>query len=519
LIVMQDRAHPLASYAASLMPVLRAVAAAAGPNGRTCLIETAGVVERATTALAIVRALAEPRGALRLLARLLREMLHEINRDFGDGTTRLALLWGGLVVQGSRSLTAGIEPQQLAAALERLGGRLSAALERAELKSRSDQDAASIAAVARSAGAAPDVADAIAEMLARVRVDGATEIIESRKIGLRSEIGEGFLFDAVPLSEAFATADLDPAFILVADERIDDLGQLLPLLEGFATRGKALVVVARDVSGPALHALVRNHNENGLRAIALRPAAVGQSAGDIVEDLAIATGATLVTDRFGTSLASLRPGMLGRCARFSIASGRAVFSEPSADQSAVAQRRALLLAEAERHKFLALDRERLQVRAARLRGVWARLHVGAETDRETRTRVEVARRALASARSAMRGGVLPGGGVGLVQCFDTLPIDEAERADPIANAATFAMAAGLSAVVRGLAQDWTPIPAVRACPGDLGRALGLDSAGHSEVLDPLPLTRSILERAVSGAVMLLRSGRVIHERDVGTSRE
>ena len=509
MITMESEAPLLARYAASLAPVLRAVAATAGPNGRVCLIETAGVVEQATTALAIVRALAEPRGTPRLMARLLREMLHEADRDLGDGTTRLALLWGGLVVQGSRSLTAGIEPEQLAAALQRLGGKLSAALERAERKSRSDTDAALIATVARSAGAVPDLADALAEVLTRVGVDGATEIMESRQIGLRLEIGDGFLFDAVPVSKTFATVDLDPAFILVADERIDDLGKLLPLLEGFATRGKALVVVARDVSGPALHALVRNHNENGLRAIALRPAAVGQSAADVLEDLAISTGATLVADRFGTSLTGLRPDMLGRCARFSIASDRAIFSGPGADPSTVAQRRALLLAEAERQKFLTLGRERLQIRASRLRGVWARLHIGAATDRETRIQVEVARRALASARTAMSGGVLPGGGIGLVQYFDSLPIDQAERADPVTAAANFTMAAGLSTLVRGLAQDRTPIP-TRGHPGRLGEALGLDSAEDSQILDPLPLIRSVLERAISGAVTLLRSGGVIH---------
>jgi chaperonin GroEL len=517
-IFMHGGARGRARYAASLTPVLRAVASAAGPDGRACLIETEGVVEQATTALAIVRALAEPRGASRLLARLLREMLHEANRDLGDGTARLALLWGELVVQGSRSLTAGTDPEQFATALQRLGARLSAALDQAELKSRSQVDTALIAAVAASAGASPDVADAIAKMLARLGNDGATEIVGSRQLGLRSEIGDGFLFDAAPVSEAFATADLDPAFVLVADERIDDLGPLLLLLDGFATRGKALVVVARDVSGPALHALVRNHNENGLRAVALRPAAVGQSAADSLEDLAIATGATLVADRFGTSLVRLRPGMLGRCARFSIGGGRAVFSEPSADPSAVEQRQALLLAEAERQKFLALDRERLQVRAARLGGVWARLHVGAATDRETRKQVDVARRALASARSALGGGVLRGGGAGLVQYFDSLPIDQAERSNPSAAAAAFAMASGLSTLVRRLAQDSAPVP-VRARPGRLGEALGLNSGGNSEVLDPLPLTRSILERAVSGAVAFLRSGAAIHEQKVGTSRE
>jgi chaperonin GroEL len=517
-VVVQGRGPTSTHYAVSLVPVLRAVAAAAGPNGRACLIDTAGSVELGTTALAIVRALAEPRGASRTLARLLREMLHEANRDLGDGTARLALLWGELVVRGCRSLAAGIDPEQFAAALQHLGARLSAALETAERKSGAELDADVIAAVAASAGAAPDAARAIAEMLAHVGMDGAAEIVESRERGLRSEIGAGFLLDAAPVSEAFASADLDPAFILVADERIDDLGQLLPLLEGFATRGKALVVVARDVTGPALHALVRNHTEKGLRAVALRPTAVGQSAADSLEDLAIATGATLVAERFGTSLTYVRPAMLGRCARFSIGRGRAVFSEPSGDPNAAEQRRVLLLAEAESQKFLPLDHERLKVRAARLRGVWARLHVGAGADGETKKRADTARRALASARSAMSGGVLPGGGVGLVQYFDSLPIDRAERTNPSAAAAAFAVASGLSTLVRKFAQDRTPIPA-RHHPGRLCETLGLNPDGNSDLVDPLPLTRSVLERAISGAVTLLRSGGAIYDQEVGTDRE
>ena len=506
---VESGAEALTRLAVSLGPVLRAVSAAAGQRGRVCLLDTDAGVERASTALAIVRELAEERGAPRLLTRVLREILFETERDLGDGTARVALLCGGLVAHGARSVAAGVPAGQLADALAGFAARLSAGLGSTRREGPSDRG--DIAGVAESAGATSEVAQAIAGMLALVGTEGAAEIVEARGAGLRLESGEGFLFDAAAVSDAFAAADLDPAYIMVADERIDEFGPLVPLLEGFATRGKALVVVARDVSGPALHALVRNHVQNGLRTVALRPAAVSQGAADALEDLAIATGATLVTERLGTSLAAFRPAMLGRCARFSLAGGRAILHAPAGDPAAVAQRRAFLLAEADRQRFLALDRDRLQMRAARLRSSWARLHLGAATERETRTRVAGARRALASARSALIGGVLPGAGAGLVRGFDMLPLDQANLADPATYAGYQALAGGLVALVRGFARH--PMPArvlATTRPGRLGDTLGLQ-AGQSSILDPVLLTRSVLDRAASGAAAFLRTGGVVHD--------
>ena len=488
-----------------LSPVLRAVAAGAGPGGRTCLIDAGSGPERAAHALAIVRSLAEAPGPHRLLARVLREVLFETDRDLGDGTARVALLWGGLVRAGARALAAGVDAEPLAAELDRQGACLSAALAVADQESATSP--AAIAAVAESAGATPDVAAAISAMLTRVGADGAAEIVEGRGHEIQLQSGDGFLFDATPASPAFAVADLDPAFVLVVDERVENLGPLVPLLEGFATRGKALVIVARDVSGPALRALVRNHKDNGLRAIALRPAAVGQAAADVLEDLALATGATLVADRHGTTLARLRPAMLGRCGHFAFASGLAVLRDPAGDGSALARRRALLLAEAEQQKFLPLDRERLQLRAARLHGAWARLALGGD---DAPRRVETARRALASAHSALRGGTVAGGGVALVQVFDSLPKDRSVETNPAAAAATQVMAAGVATLVHGLARgDLMRQVPVGIPAGGLGRTLRFDRHAEPALLDPLPLTRSVLQRALSGAITLLRSGAVI----------
>jgi chaperonin GroEL len=499
----------LAALARSLAPTLHAIAVTAGPNGRACLVDGVARIERAENALSIVRALAEGRGPGGLLPRLLREILFEADRDLGDGTARLAVLWGSLIEHGVAAVAAGAQGSALANALTVLGTRLAVCLE-AERPDAAPNEA-ELAAVAVSAGASPPIGRAIAQMLLAVGPDGGLEIVEGREFGMRTESGQGFLFEAVPVSNVLSATDLDPAYLLVADERIDEFGPLVPLLEGFASRGKALVVVARDVCGAALHALTRNREENGLRVAVLRPAAVSQHASDILEDLAIATGATLVADRFGTSVTALRPAMLGRCAMFSFSRGRAVLQGPEGDPEAVGLRRRLLLAEAERQKYLALNRTRLTVRAVRLAGRWGRLAIGGRTERETRILTQGARRALASAQAAATGGVLPGGGVGLVEGFDKMPMDWAIASDDAFQLAHYCLGAAIADLFRTLN---APLDRRRSRPrhvpaGMLGQTLGLDCEAGGRAgacLDALPLTRQIVDRAVSGAAAVLRIG-------------
>jgi chaperonin GroEL len=509
----------LGALARSLAPTLHAIAVTAGPNGRTCLLDQGARIEQAENALAVVRALAEQRGPARLGARLLREILFEANRDLGDGTARLALLWGGLIEHGANAIVAGVSAPTLVNALTTLGERLSAGLE-AERSGLSPGEA-QLTAAAVSAGASPPVGRAIARMLLAVGQDGGLDIVAGQQPGLHMETGEGFRFEAVPVSRSLSQADLDPAYLLVADERIDTFGPLVPLLEGFATRGKALLVVARDVSGEALQALIRNHRENSLRVSALRPAAASQHAADILEDLAIATGATLVAERFGTTVAALRPGMLGRCERYSFSRGFAVLHAPEGDPEAVAARRRLLLAEATKQKYLALDRARLELRAGRLTGRWGRLEIGGLTQWETATITRSAGRALASAHAAAAGGVLPGGGVGLVRSFDKMPIDWAIASDEAFRLAHHCLGAAIADLVRALngkagngkagnGPSGEPRPrAHRIRAGSLGETLGLPpdcGEGDRGCVDALPLMRQLVDRAVSGAAAVLRLG-------------
>jgi chaperonin GroEL (HSP60 family) len=492
------------ALARSLDPLMRVLTACSAPRGRACLYEEGGRVTQAVTALDIVRQIAQTANGGGTAMRILRETLFDAERDLGDGGARLALLLTTLLREGVHLVATGIPAPALADALLALGPLFEEALASV---SRPSADEPSLEAVAMSAGAPPTVAADITRLLMAAGSDGHAEIVASPEKSQRLETGSGFVFDAQPVAEIFATAEFDPVYLLVADDIIDDFGPLVPLLEGFATRGKSLLVVARDVTGTALQTLVRNHREAELRTAALKPLAVAQHAADILEDLAIATGATLIADRFGTSVQALRPSMLGRAARFTFAQGRALLESLAGEAADIVSRRRLLIAEAQRQKYLSLDRERLERRAARLSGRWARLHLGEADGRESEAGLLRARRALASARMALEGGAIEGGGIGMVRAFDRLSFGRMGGASAAEMAARRCLALGLADLVRAFAAHAAEAMERRGLARaglSLGEALGIAPEAGNALLDPLPLVRSISRRALSGAATLLR---------------
>lgn len=497
------------ALARSLEPALRALRACAGAQGGACLYEQDGAVSQASSALDIVRQVAGARHAQGAAALILRETLFDADRDLGDGGARLALLLGALFREGVRLVAAGVPAPALADALLALSATFDLALAESAVPCA---DEPSLVKLAHACGAAPELAADLARLVLSVGAEGHAEIVTGRERGGRIELGTGFVFEAQAVAEIFASAAFDPVHLLVADEIIDDFGPLVPLLEGFATRGKSLLVIARDVTGTALQTLIANRRDNGLRTAALKPAAVSQQAADALEDLAIATGATLVADRFGTSLKALRPSMLGRAARFSFSQGRMLLEAPDGDAAAVESRRHQLLTEAEQQKYLSLDKERLERRAARLSGGWGRLHIHEATGRETDAALARARRALASMRMALEGGAAPGGGIGLVRAFDRLPTLAEVRGLAPEAAARRCLAVALAELVRGLEANRSHEPGPRLSLADgasLAERLGMAHDGPGAVLDPLPLLRQVSRRAISGAATMLRIDAII----------
>ncbi|MFC7398022.1 TCP-1/cpn60 chaperonin family protein [Chelatococcus sp. GCM10030263] len=482
--------------ASSLVSALRAIAASLGPHGRACLVDGGpGPVEQALTGAAIARAIAGESGPRSVAQRILKDTLFDAERDLGDGTARLAVIFGHILTQGVRFIAAGVPAGQLADALLALMPEIDEQLARERVPD------APLARVAATAGASTALAEAVAEAIERVGPEGTLEITTGSRPGIATRVGSGFIADATLVSEAFlqgapaAGLVFDPVHVLVADEIIEDFGPLVPVLEGFATRGKALVVVARAVTGAALAALLRNRQENGLRVVALKPREVAQHAADVLEDLALATGATLVADRFGTSVAALRPAMLGRAGSFRFHRARAVFAEPAGEAVAVAARARLLAAEADRQRYLALDRERLLRRSARLTGRWGEIEVTGAHERDGARLLTAARAALAAAQSAGAGGALPGGGAGLGRAARRLA--EQHRHPPLSarGAATACILSGLCAVELQL---------LRNCDEGF-RQIAQDGT----LLDPLPLTQALVSRAISSAATMLRADAII----------
>lgn len=474
----------------SLAPMARAVGAGLGPYGRVTLHGNNNDVRVLRTGSDVSRFFADNAGPLSLAPRLVKDIAMAAERDLGDGTARLVILLCALLKAGDLQIAAGIPPRQLADSLpvvvreftDRLGLR------------RLPEPAFGL--VARAAGADPALADTLADLAVRVGAGGNLEVIENDGPGIASQSGEGFVFDAESVSRALPPISLDPVSILVANERIDDFGQLAPFLDAFATGGKALLVVARDVTGPALQALVQNRLKIGLRAVALRPTAVTDEAVATLEDLAIAVGAQVIGAERGTSLDVLRPSMLGRAARFSFSNGRATLTAAAGNADAAAIRRRQILAEADARKYLALDRERLLRRAGRLAGQWGELRVGGLNAYETDANMRVARRAAAAVRSAMDGGVIAGGTAAMMSTLEELGARPSEN-----RAAYDCLASALRTLHRAIQRNAPEANSLASLARSAAPAAGPDLT----IQDPFALTAAVLDRAASGAAALLHA--------------
>ena len=322
-----------AARQALLVPLrrsVRAINASLGPHGRALLYEaTPGGVGFARDGLTIAREMAESEGARSIGPRILKETLFAADRDFGDGAARLACILGAIVGEGVKLVAAGHPPQ--AARRRHPADRQSSC---AIVSPTSAARAPDLRALASAVTSDAALADAVAAAVARAGGDGVVDVKEHPRAEVRVEIGTGFSIDAVlPREHLGADApatvlELDDVFVLVANESVSEFGRLGPILEGFAARKKSLAIVARDISGAALEALVRNRREIGLHVVALKPADVSARAGQVLEDLAIATARRWSRPSSARASTACSPAMLGRARRLRFARGRALFVEP-----------------------------------------------------------------------------------------------------------------------------------------------------------------------------------------------
>lgn len=473
----------------SLAQCERAIGASLGPLGRGLMYDGgSGGPRHANTGLAIARQITQEEGAWSVAPRILRDALWDAQRDLGDGTARIACIAISMHAVAARRVEQGVSPGLLAKALADLTARLP------ELLERERRESPGARAMAHGACNHVDIAGSIAVLSETLRDEGAISITEGYRPGVELEQFTGFCMDVqadragVSLKEQGARIEMESVHVLVVNEVLDDFGPLARVMEQFVSRAKSLVVIARGIQGAARATLTANRAGLGMHVLGLLPADTGLSAMHVLEDLCTMTGATLISAETGTSIESVRPAMLGRAGRLIVQGGRAILVEPAGDREAIANRRNLIAREAAAQRYVALDRERLLRRAARLGGGWGELRVAGRTAWETAECLDGARAALAATRAASFG-VVAGGGTALMRLADALaaehPVD-----------ATVAQDAVLEALIRGCRSIATRIAGNAGVePGEL--------VVPADVADPLTTTLAILRHAISLAMTLL----------------
>jgi chaperonin GroEL (HSP60 family) len=479
---------------ASLAPVVQAIGVGLGPDKRRCLYSSGGAVEALQNGRDIARFSSTEDGALSVMPRILNEILNTAERELGDGTSRLALLIYAMFKEAVLSVERGVNRQRLA---ERLRTETQSYCD--EIKRSADMSPC-LESVGVTAGADGNVSKALAELAGKIGCEGTIEVTIGGDEAVTAHTEDGLVVEASAVLPGMQVTTLSSAHVLVANEIIDDFGRLVPILELFASHGKALLIVARDVTGAALQTLAANRSVSNLRVAAFRPTAVSLEAAEILRDLAVATNAQLICSEEGTSLSNLRPSMLGQAAEFRYMDGRLLLSGPAGDPDAVADRCRMLRADAERKRYLSLDRERLERRAARLGGHFGELRIGSRGLSDAAASQAVARRAAAAVLSAARGGVIVGGTKGLAKIANRLSPPQGD----VATAARRCLFAGIQSLDEQIQRNRIgEVTASRDPARAVAQIAGIDA--DSSIQDPCVLLSQIFSRAASASAVFILS--------------
>ncbi len=499
----------------------RIVGTTLGPGGRAVLIERRHAQPWISTdGYTIARHIDLPDRFEDMGGRLIRHVGSKVSDEVGDGSTTAMVLTAALMEEGHRATAAGADPMSVMRGMERGLAAASAAL---DAQSRPLPAKGGLERVARLASNGDDeIARHLADAIRHVGPDGVVTIDEAQGTETELSVHEGMSFDTGYVSPAFVTDPddmtvvLEDAYVLMHEKTISSVDAIMPALRAFAKSSHTLLIVAEDVVGEALATLIVNKQQGGLRVAAVKAPGFGRWRKPMLEDIAIMTGGQIVTDELGNKLENLKPAMMGAAKRVHVARDRTTIVDGAGDRTEIEQRCNMLRREAEAEKYLSFDREKLQERLARLAAAIAHLRLGGATETELRARKERATGALNAARAAAAEGVVPGGGVALVQASRALGAVRAGSDDeamgisaleaalkaPMRRIVENAGGEGSYAIARTLAQDnprWGFDAAAR-------RFRDLPRAG---IVDPTRVVRTALRTAVPAAARAIAAEAVI----------
>jgi chaperonin GroEL len=453
-------------------------------------------------------------------AQLVREVATATNDVAGDGTTTATVLAQAIVREGLKNVSAGANPMALKRGIEKA---VDAVVENLKAQSTEISGKEDIARVATISSREREIGDVIADAIEKVGKDGVVNVEEGQTFGLELEFTEGMQFDKGYLSPYMITdsermeAVLDDPYILIANQKLGGIKDLLPLLEQVIQAGKPLLIVAEDVEGESLATIVVNKLRGTFQAVAVKAPGFGDRRKRMLEDIAILTGGEVITEEMGLKLENTKLAQLGRARKVVVDKDTSTIIDGAGDSEAIKARIKQLKSEIETTDS-DFDREKLQERLAKLSGGVAVVKVGAATETEMKEKKHRVEDALQATRAALEEGIVPGGGVALLNAADSVrATGESLEGDERTGSQIILRA--LEEPLRQLAtnaglEGSVVINTVRSAKP--GQGLNVDSGEvedlvKSGIVDPTMVTRSALQNAASIAKNILTTEAIVAE--------
>ncbi len=499
-----------------------AVKVTLGPKGRNVVIgKKFGAPTITNDGVSIAREVELEDPFENMGAQLVKEVATKTNDVAGDGTTTATVLAQALIKEGLRNVAAGANPAGLKRGIEMaVKAAVASIAKQSQVVEGKDQ----IAQVATISAADASIGEVIADAIDKVGKDGTVTVEESNTFGIELELTEGMQFDKGYLSPYFVTdaerqeAVLDDPYILFTSAKISAVHDLVPVLEKVMQSGRALLIVAEDVDGEALATLVVNKIRGTFTSVAVKAPGFGERRKAMLQDMAVLTGATVISEEIGLKLDTATVDLLGRARRVVVTKDATTIVDGSGSAADVAGRVAQIKREIDETDS-DWDREKLQERLAKLAGGVAVVKVGAATEVELKEKKHRIEDALSATRAAIDEGIVAGGGTALVRArADVETLIETLEGDEATGARIVALS--LSSPLRHIAANAGFEGAVKVQEvADAKGSIGLNAATgelvdlvKAGVIDPAKVTRSALQNAASIAALLLTTEAIVADK-------
>ncbi len=500
-----------------------AVKVTLGPKGRNVIIDKKyGAPHITKDGVTVAKEVELEDAAENLGAQLVKEVASKTGDQAGDGTTTATVLAQAIVGVGLKNVTAGANPMDLKRGIDK-----AVAAVVAEIKNQSEvvgNDYDKIEQVATiSANNDAEIGKLIADAMRKVSKDGVITIGEAKGMDTTIDVVQGMQFDRGYISPYFVTntetmeVEMDKPYILIYDKKISNLKELLPVLEPAVQSGRPLLIIAEDVDSEALTTLVVNRLRAQLKICAVKAPGFGDRRKEMLEDIAILTGGTVISEEKGIKLESATLDMLGTAESITINKDNTTIVNGAGDKEAIAARVAQIKAQIAATKST-YDKEKLQERLAKLAGGVAQLNVGAASEVEMKEKKDRVDDALSATRAAIEEGIVPGGGVTYIRAQKALDGLKGENEDEQTGIEIVrrAIEEPLRQIVTNAGKEGAVVvDKVRAGEGDFGYNARKDTYENlraAGVVDPAKVTRVALENAASIAGMFLTTECVIVDK-------